>query len=370
MKNTRMAVKLPDNQNGAAGMNAAQETNPMLTVYDGGITEEIAHGRLDTKLNFLFARNWGSYPLKDGRYVYEEWHGSKNNLHLIKKVYSGIRPDIFEFLTETDRNDTNGQRKAKDHADYSVRFEDGGEDENGDFHQSAMDKAAFQQWVNQETWDAAEDDPIYPDELLKLDFVPGENKVNNQRWKMRRQVAEQFVPNLSSKDREAISKYYGMGMTLETAGAEEGLDKQAIWNRLDRDEKNLREVFIRLGIVVPTEEELAKEKAAASKKRDEMAEAEKARKAEEAECRAIRDEMDKENRIPSEEKRKKNRRYGEDEFLPDYDVDNPEDSVSEDYDPYEDSVYKEALAEEETEYAKLWDDEEPDGGEGVDTEDE
>ena len=51
-----------------------------------------------------------------------------------KKVYSGIRPNILEFLTETDRNDTNGQRKAKDHADYSVRYEDGGEDENGDFH--------------------------------------------------------------------------------------------------------------------------------------------------------------------------------------------------------------------------------------------
>lgn len=183
-----MAAQLPDTQKRAAKNSAAQNTPPMVTVYDGGITEKIVHGRLDTKLNFLFARNWGSYQLKDGRYVYEECTGSKKSFHVKKKVYSGIRPDIFEFLTETDRNDTNGQRKAKDHADYSARYEDGGEDENGDFHQSAMDKAAFQQWVNKETRDAAEDDPIYPDELMKQDFVPGENKVNNQRWQMRRQV--------------------------------------------------------------------------------------------------------------------------------------------------------------------------------------
>lgn len=371
MKNTRTAAQLPDTQKRAAKNSAAQNTPPMVTVYDGGITEEIVHGRLDTKLNFLFARNWGSYPLKDGRYVYEECTGSKKSLHVKKKVYSGIRPDIFEFLTETDRNDTNGQRKAKDHADYSVRYEDGGEDENGDFHQSAMDKAAFQQWVNKETWDAAEDDPIYPDELLKQDFVPGENKVNNQRWQMRRQVIEQYIPNLSRKDREAITKHYGMGMTLEQAGAEEGLDKQAIWNRLDRDEKNLKEVFTRLGIAVPTDQELAREKAEASQRRDEMVRAEKKRKEEAAEQRAIRAEVNREYKTDMDVKPQKNQRYGEDEFLPDYDPENPADSISEDYDPYEDPMYKAALTEEEAEYAGLWDDEEEsDSVEGADSQED
>jgi len=54
MKNTRTAAQLPDTQKRAVKNSTAQNTPPMVTVYDGGITEEIVHGRLDTKLNFLF----------------------------------------------------------------------------------------------------------------------------------------------------------------------------------------------------------------------------------------------------------------------------------------------------------------------------
>ena len=95
MKNTRTAVQLPDTQKCAAKNSAAQNTPPMVTVYDGGITEEIVHGRLDTKLNFLFARNWGSYPLKDGRYVYEECSGCTKNHHVRKQGYAGKRSDHY-----------------------------------------------------------------------------------------------------------------------------------------------------------------------------------------------------------------------------------------------------------------------------------
>lgn len=359
MVRTSKAARLPETQNSACAQNqtaeqtAAQATgtlnNPMVTVYDGGITEEIIHGYQKTKLNFLFSRNWGSYPLSDGRYVYEEWTGSGKNLHLKKKAYSGIRPNILALLTETDRNDNNGQRKTKEHADYSVRFEDGGEDENGDFHQSAMDKAAYQQWLWMETRDAAEDDPIYPDEILKLALVPGDNKVNNQRWQMRRQVVDQYIPNLSWKDQEAFIKYYGMCMTEEQIGAEEGVGKQAICNRIARAKDDLRKVFTQLGIPFPTDEELEDERKKRKAREDAFKEAEKERKEDEREAREIRALMRQENAQGSATKTDKN----EDdepmgETYNDVDPDTPYDSVNEDFDPYEAyDIYKDEESEED-----------------------
>ncbi len=350
-KDTRTAAQQPETQKDMAKNNAAHETNPMITVYDGGITEEIVHGRLDTKLNFLFARNWGSYPLKDGRYVYEEWTGSKKNLHLKKKVYSGLNRELLQFLTKTDRKATNSQRKAKEHADYGVRLEDG-EDENDFYRPSVMDKVAYQQWVHQETWEEGEDDPIYPDELLKQDFVPGDNKVNNQRWQMRRQVIEQFIPNLSLKDQEAIIKYYGMCMTEEQIGVEEGLNKQAICNRLTRAKEDLRKVFALLGIPIPSDEELEEERKKRKTKDDAAGVVEKERKKDEREARTIRTIMRQENTqgSSSEPEREEDEETEEskEESYDDFDPDNPYDSVSEDFDPYEEyDIYKDEESDED-----------------------
>lgn len=370
-KDTRMAraskaVRLPDTQHGAGTQNQAADpqANPAVTVYDGGITEEIVHGYLPTTLNFLFSRNWGSYPLKDGRYVYEEWVRRGKRLYLIKKAYSGLAPDILAYLTETDRKENNAQRVAKEHTDYSVRLEDGGEDEDGYYYQqSAISRASYQRWVWEETRDAAVDDPIYPNDRLKQDFVSGENRVNNQRWLMRHQVVEQFISNLSLNDRETIARYYGMGMTEKQIGTEDGVNKQAVCNRISRIEEDLRKVFTLLGIPCSTKGGLKKEAAKAAVRQRAMKEAERERVADEAEIRAINVAVRSENRTDIAGKIPKNTLCGNgDAFLSDYDPDNPEDYVSDDYDPYEDPRYKEAIAEAEAEYAELWDDNEVGGG--------
>ena len=323
--------------------NCTAQNNPMVTVYDGGITEEIVHGRLDTKLNFQFARNWGSYPLKDGRYVYEEWNESKKNPHPKRKVYSGLSQELFMFLAETDRNDTNGQRKNKDHADYGSNVSDGQEDDEiGEYHRSAIDRAAYQQWLYRETWEEGEDDPIFSDELLKTDFAEGDNKVNNQRWLMRRQVIEQFIPNLPKKEQETFIRYYGSGMTEEEIGAEEGIGKQAICNRLARVKASLRSVFSLLGIPTPTDDELEAERKERREKTETLKEAEKEQKSYEKEARATRAIMRKENKSwcsatgnAQETEDGEETETPEDAFYEDYDPDNPYDSVSEDFDPYE-----------------------------------
>lgn len=334
--------------------NCTAQNNPMVTVYDGGITEEIAHGRLDTKLNFQFARNWGSYPLKDGIYVYEEWTESKKNLHLRKKVYSGLSQELFAFLTETDRSDANGQRKNKDHADYGVRLEDG-EGENDYCRPSTMDRVAYQQWLRRETWEEGEDDLIFSDELLKTDFVEGENKVNNQRWLMRRQVIEQLIPNLPGKEQETFVKYYGWGMTEEEIGEEEGIGKQAICNRLARVRSCLRSVFLLLGIPFPTDAELEAERKERKEKTDAFKEAEKEQKSYEKEARATRAIMRKENKSwcsvmgnAQETEDGKEEETPEGASYEDYDPDNPYDSLSEEFDSYEAyDVYKDAESEED-----------------------
>lgn len=333
------------------GQQRLQE-NPLITVYEDGIMEEIVHGYLPTKLNFLFARNWGSYPLKDGRYVYEEWFKVGKRLYVSKKAYSNVPGDVLEFLTETDQKDTNGQRKSKDHADVSSVYEDGEEDEQtGEFHRSAMDRAAYQQWVRKESRDFEVDDPIYPDELLKQHFVPGDNKANNQRWQMRRQVVQQFIPRLTRKQRDAVNRYYGMGMTEAQIGKEDGTGKQAVSNILNEDVKpDLRDVFTRLGIEVPTEEALKAEAAAKKNREDALKEAEKDRRKEEREIRMIHavvsGEASEEDYIetgtvkyePSEDDMDVEAR--DDALMDDFDPDNPYDSVSDDYDPYDGPRYQ------------------------------
>ena len=330
------------------------QENSLITVYEDGITEEIVHGYLPTRLNFTFARNWGSYPLKDGRYVYEEWFKVGRKLYVRKKAYGNVPGDVLEFLTVTDQKDTNGQRKNKDHADLSSGYEDGEEDEQtGEFHRSAMDRAAYQQWVRKESRDYEVDDPIYPDELLKLHFFPGANKANNQRWQMRRQVVQQFIPRLTRKQQDVVNRYYGMCMTEAQIGKEDGTGKQAVSNILNEDVKpNLREVFIRLGIEVPTEEELKAEAAARKDREDALKEAEKNRRKEEREIRMIHavvsgkasvedyietgtvkyelseDDMDTETRNVA--------------LMDDFDPDNPYDSISDDYDPYDDPRYQDS----------------------------
>ena len=343
--------------------------NPLITVYEDGITEEIVHGYLPTKLNFLFARNWGSYPLKDGRYVYEEWFKVGKKLYVKKKAYGNVPGDVLEFLTETDRKDTNGQRKSKDHADMSGGYEDGEEDEQtGEFHRSAMDRAAYQQWVRKESRDDEVDDPIYPDELLKQQFVPGDNKANNQRWQMRRQVVQQFIPRLTRKQRDTVNRYYGMAMTEAQIGKEDGTGKQAVSNILNEDVKpNLREVFTRLGFDVPTEEELKEEAVTKKDREDARKEAEKDRRTEEREIRMIHavvsGEASEEDYIetgtvkyePSEDDMEAETR--DTTLMDDFDPDNPYDSVSDDYDPYDDPRYQ---GDEDEDYWEEEDVAEPD----------
>ena len=63
----------------------AKKIDSVYVATYGDITEEIIHGFAPTSLNFLFARNWGSYPLKDGRYVYEESFREGKKIHTPKK---------------------------------------------------------------------------------------------------------------------------------------------------------------------------------------------------------------------------------------------------------------------------------------------
>ena len=400
MENTRTAAKLPAAQQeavrksvtNATAENAAQEErlckatlgaekelmtvsptveqklqtlqeNPLITVYEDGITEEILHDHLPTKLNFPFARNWGSYPLKDGRYVYEEWSKVGRKLYVRKKAYGNVPGDVLEYLTKTDQKDTNSQRKNKDHADIGSRYEDGEEDaETGEFHRSAMDRAAYQQWIRKESRDDEVDDPICPDELLKRHFVPGDNKVNNQRWQMRRQVVQQFVLKLTGKQKDTVNRYYGMCMTEAQIGKEDGIGKQAVSNILNEDVKpNLREAFTRLGIEVPTEEDLKAEAAAAKDREDARKEAEEERRKEEREMRMIHavvtGEANEEYYIETGKVRYQPSANGMGEdgrdttLMDDYDPDNPYDSVSDDYDPYDDPRYQD---DEDEDY---WEDE-------------
>ena len=286
-----------------------------------------------------------------------------------QKAYGNIPGDVLEFLTETDRKDTNGQRKSKDHADMSGGYEDGEEDEQtGEFHRSAMDRAAYQQWVRKESRDDEVDDPIYPDELLKQQFVPGDNKANNQRWQMRRQVVQQFIPRLTRKQRDTVNRYYGMAMTEAQIGKEDGTGKQAVSNILNEDVKpNLREVFTRLGFDVPTEEELKAEDAARKDREDARKEAEKNRRSEEREIRMIHavvsGEASEEDYIetgtvkyePSEDDMEAETR--DTALMDDFDPDNPYDSVSDDYDPYDDPMYQD---DEDEDYWEEEDVAEPD----------
>ena len=343
-------------QRDEASQEQAKKIDSIYVATYGDITEEIIHGFAPTSLNFLFARNWGSYPLKDGRYVYEESFREGKKIHTLKKAYSGLSPEVLEFLTETDRKDTNGQRKSKEHAAFNARSDQSHEDpETGYFHQSAMDRAAFQKWQMEENRKAAVPDPVYPDEVLKKHFVPGENRANNQRWQMRRQVLEQYIPNLSRKDQETVNKYYGMGITMKQIGAEDGVDKAAVGNRLSRIKPEAREIFGRLGIEVPSDEQLKAEKAAAAERRKELEEAERRRREEERDVRMIHavatGASDLDDYIETGRVKIKPKKAERD--LGDYDPDNAYDSLyDDDYDPYEDPRYKE---EEDT---SLWEDEE------------
>lgn len=345
-------------QSDTASSGQARKIDSVYVATYGDITEEIIHGFAPTSLNFLFARNWGSYPLKDGRYVYEENFREGKKIHILKKAYSGLSSEILEFLTETDRKDTNGQRKDRDHAAFNAGSDQSHEDpETGYFHQSTMDRAAFQKWQMEENRKAAVPDPVYPDGVLKKHFVPGESRANNQRWQMRRQVIEQYIPNLSRKDQETVNKYYGMGMTMKQIGAEDGVDKTAVGNRLSRIKPEAREIFDRLGIEVPSDEQLKAEKAAAAERRKELKEAERLRREEERDVRMIHavatGASDLDDYIETGRVKIKPKKAERD--LGDYDPDNAYDSLyDDDYDPYEDPRYKEAEAEE----AAIWEDEE------------
>lgn len=291
------------NRAGAKGNANTQDTDkiPAVTVSNCGITAEIVKGNLPTSLNCNLAQSWGSYPTKDGRYVYEFQDGSGKNRPPIKVVLSGLSPELLEYLKASDQNATNCQRQEKDHACYDAGSKgsgkgiskgiskgNGGTDGDlDDFCTAAMDRAAYEQWLRKETWEDRVEDPPYPDELLKTGFVAGENKVNNQKTQMRLQVIKQFIRSLPYKQQETVIKYYQMRMTLESIGAEEGTKKQAICNRISRMEDDIREVFTRLGITVPTKEELAKEAAETAARWKAVKKAEKEREDEEAEIRAI-----------------------------------------------------------------------------------
>lgn len=366
MKGIKKAVRLPAAQRNTAGKDAknAQETMVQAIAHDGGIMEDIVSGRQKTKVNFLFARNWGSYPLKDGRYLYEEWVNDGKKHYVIKKAYSGIRPEIFQYLTDTDRKDTNSQRKNKDHADADNVFQDGQEDAEGYFHRSAMDKAAYQQWIHRETWKYGDEDPIFPDDILKKQFVAGENKINNQRCKMRNKVICQFVERLTIKQRDAVMKYYGENMTEEAIANEEGVSKQAIDDRLTKEVKPaLREVFTRLGIEVPTEEELREEMKRKPQRKAAMRQVDREWLEEKEEIRKIhavasgKADLDtyidhgKVKYTTSKDKMKEET-YGSQD---NYDSANAyESTVDEDYDPYEHSAYKQEEQKAAAEDALLW----------------
>ena len=187
---------------------------------------------------------------------------------------------------------------------------------------------------------------------------------------MRLKVIEQIIPQLTIKQKDTFIKYYGMLMSEEAIGMEDGVEKQAVENRLVREIKPvIRKIFERLGFEVPTPEELAAEEAAARRRRKE----EKKKAKEERERRrkeGIPDPYEEEkeircihavaNGLADEEtyietgQAEPCHEEGKDIFAEDYDPDNPDDYISDDFDPYEDPRYKEAEKEEEDFWEEFW----------------
>ena len=387
-KKARTAAKLPAARQEAAqeqnkftrtaGAEQARADNPMVIVHEGGITEEFVHEFCGTKLNYDYAVNWGSFPTKDGKYVYDEWVKDGKKLRLVRRAFSGLSPELMNFLAETDRRATNCQRSDKDHSAPGSQDQDSREDQNGEFRTSARDRVAFQQWVYKESRDSAVDDPVYPDEQLKTHFCAGENRMNNQRMEMRRQVIRQFIPKLTVKQRATLIKYYDAGMSEQEIADEEGVSKQAIEDRLINEIRaSLRKVFTQLGIYVPTDAELKEERKREKARWDAQKEQEKEEREMEQEIRIIHTMMTEEAasepyvekggmqhvpNVPTADEMDREARRNGTEL--DYDSDNAYDSLyDEDYDPYEDSLYQLEEAAEARDAAGYWDD----GRDAVDT---
>ena len=346
MAETRLAAKLPEQ--------AVQQPDNAAGVVTNGYT--------DTTLNYNYARQWGSFPTNDGRYIYWRWNPESRRTQ--KVAVDDVPEQIFGFLAATDRNATNLTRKDRENGELYIPFEDGVELENGSYVTSSMDRAAYQKWMVKKSWEMAEPDPPYPDEILKQHF-DGDHRADNQRWNMRKEVMHEIILNLTIKQRDTFNKFYGAHMTEEEIGMEDGVEKSAIENRLVREiQPAVRKVYEVLGIEVPTKEELKAEAETVRKRKEE----EKARKKKEKEKR-------KEQGIPTEEEiRLEARRIhavvtgkaDEDEYIrtgnvelkpqepeedpfAEYDPDNPDEYVSDDYDPYDDPRYKEEEEED------LWD---------------
>lgn len=212
-----------------------------------------------------YARQWGSYGLEDGQYVYEVNEDDARHRHMKKVVIRGLPKEILDFLLESDAYDFRMQRyqsENRDNRNNRVRYvkqRENGKDE--DFYRlSPQDLDTYRVWFQDYTDD--EDAQLSPDDVpteVLRGMLSDSPSIRNAQIQDLKEIIQMAQPAFSKEDNDTFIRLFQMVLRGVEIADGEGVQENVVSNRKKRLMKKMAEVFAEVGYIVPTKAELKDE---------------------------------------------------------------------------------------------------------------